>query len=348
MAEEFFLDPKMVSVTYFSGAFSIIAFVMIEAVARRCDRSGRGTSFSSCHRCYRDWWARDQGSILIGNIDTMALCMDSADNDIDKSQRGSTDRGKGGSYAGTRGACLLIGNEILSGRTEEKNLMWLARRLRAQGIRLHEAAIIPDVDNVIMTTLNRLRANFDHVFTTGGIGPTHDDITARAVAAAFAVPLVLHKRAEKLLRDHYGKDFNTARRKMAMIPKGARLIDNPISCAPGFSIGNVHVMAGVPAIMQAMARGLLAGFDKGDVWMSSLVSSSLSEGMIAAGLADIQKHYGDDVEIGSYPWMKNAGKGVNIVVSGYDQSVIMAAARDIQKGIMALGGASIITDPSIG
>ena len=156
-------------------------------------------------------------------------------------------------------ACVLvIGNEILSGRTKDANLAWLAVELNKLGVRLMEARVIPDVEETIVATLNEVRARFDYVFTTGGIGPTHDDITAACVARAFAVPLVRNPEAVRRLQAHYANpaDLNEARLRMANAPEGATLIDNPVSKAPGFRIGNVHVMAGIPVIMQAMFDGI--------------------------------------------------------------------------------------------
>ncbi|MEJ0010251.1 MAG: competence/damage-inducible protein A [Alphaproteobacteria bacterium] len=157
-------------------------------------------------------------------------------------------------------ACLvIIGNEILSGRTQDRNLAHIAAELNEVGVRLVEARVIPDIEDTIVATVNEVRGKFDYVFTTGGIGPTHDDITAAAIAKAFGVKLVRDKAAEKLLTDLYrGTDkLNEARLKMADVPEGSELIPNPVSTAPGFRVGNVYVMAGVPAIMQAMLKAVL-------------------------------------------------------------------------------------------
>lgn len=238
-------------------------------------------------------------------------------------------------------AVLIIGNEILSGRTSDSNLSWLAQQLGAHGISLREARVVRDQDEAIIAALDHLRGAFDHVFTTGGIGPTHDDITARCIAAAFGVDLVLHERAHQLLRAHYGKDLNAARKKMAMIPQGARLIDNPISRAPGFTMGNVHVLAGVPAIMQAMVKSLLVSLAGGAPLLSLCVSSSLPEGTIAEELCAIQKR-NKDLEIGSYPWFRSDALGVNVVVRGDDPARLQAVADEVCRWIRAQGGRSDI------
>ena len=173
-------------------------------------------------------------------------------------------------------ACLIvIGNEVLSGRTRDANLQYLGRELNAIGVRLAEARVIPDDTAVIVTTVNDARARFDYVFTTGGIGPTHDDITSAAVAAAFGVPLERNPEAEARLRRHYeDKDLNAARLTMADIPRGADLIDNPVSQAPGFRLENVYVMAGVPRIAQAMFDGIRHTL-KGGARMAGVGSSSV-------------------------------------------------------------------------
>ena len=163
-------------------------------------------------------------------------------------------------------AMLTIGDEILSGRTRDANLPHLAEALAARGIALREARVVPDVADEIVAAVNALRARYDHVFTSGGIGPTHDDITADAIAAAFGVPIGVREDARAILATNYANpevELNEARLRMARIPDGATLIDNPVSKAPGFSLGNVHVMAGVPAVFQAMVAGLLPGLTGG-------------------------------------------------------------------------------------
>src|SRR5260221_202527 len=182
-------------------------------------------------------------------------------------------------------ACLIIiGNEILSGRTQDANLAFIAKGLNEVGIRLREVRVIPDIAETIIETVNEMRATFDYVFTTGGIGPTHDDITSECVARAFGVPWVLDEEARRRLAAGYANpaDLNEARLRMAHVPEGAVLIDNPVSRAPGFQIGNVFVMAGVPRIMQAMFDGIKRRLIGGAPVLSRTVTSGLPEGVLAA------------------------------------------------------------------
>lgn len=240
-------------------------------------------------------------------------------------------------------AVLIIGNEILCGRTQDKNLAWLARLLEKHGILIGETRIIRDDSVAIIHALNHLRRHFAYVFTTGGIGPTHDDITTRAVADAFRVRLVVHPQAQKLVRKHYGDSYNSTRQKMARLPEGASLIDNPISRAPGFTMENVHVLAGVPKIMQVMAEGLVPRLRGSTPMVSRSISSSLSEGMIATDIEKIQQRYDCEVEIGSYPWFSSTSLGVHIVVRGQDVDAVDRAAEDVRSCIIECGGESIIT-----
>ena len=215
-------------------------------------------------------------------------------------------------------ACLLvIGNEVLSGRTQDANLKYIATRCGEIGIPLREVRIIPDVVETIVNTVNEVRARFDHVFTTGGIGPTHDDITSECVAAAFGLPWEKHPEAWARLEPHDRPgEFNAARQRMATMPRGATLIDNAISIAPGFTIGNVHVMAGVPRIMQSMFETLAARLKGGPPIASRAVHvSGVPEGAIAEGLGAIQARF-PGVEIGSYPFYRASGNGVAIVSKG--------------------------------
>ncbi|MGE0718536.1 MAG: competence/damage-inducible protein A [Alphaproteobacteria bacterium] len=236
-------------------------------------------------------------------------------------------------------ACVLvIGNEILSGRTKDANLPFLAERLNAVGVRLTEARVIPDVPQVIIDTVNDVRARFDYVFTTGGIGPTHDDITAECVAAAFGLPLVRNPEAVRRLEARYPPGgLNEARLRMANTPEGATLIDNPVSAAPGFQIGNVFVMAGVPSIMQAMFEGVKHRLVGGLPMLSRTVGTDLPEGTMAKDLSAIQDRY-PEVEIGSYPFFRMGRPGTSIVSRSTD-AVRLAAATDEVKAMMtALGG----------
>ena len=198
-------------------------------------------------------------------------------------------------------AILVIGDEILSGRTKDKNIGYIAEYLTNIGIDLREVRVVADVEDDIVAALNALRARYDHVFTTGGIGPTHDDITADSVAKAFGVAIDVDERAVAMLLERIPRDqLNEARLRMARIPAGATLIENPVSKAPGFTIDNVHVMAGVPAIMQAMLDVLAARLSTGRKMLSRSLSAGLKEGDIAGPLGVVQAAY-PDVGMGSYP-----------------------------------------------
>jgi molybdenum cofactor synthesis domain-containing protein len=224
-------------------------------------------------------------------------------------------------------AVIVIGNEILSGRTQDRNLNYLAERLGALGIPVVEARVVRDDEAAIVEALNTCRRRHAYVFTTGGIGPTHDDITTAAVARAFGVELVRRDpRAMELLRQQYtAGELNEARMKMADIPAGAELIDNPVSRAPGVRIGNVFVLPGVPAIMRAMFDGLAAGLRGGAPVVSRTVSAYVTEGGIATALAEVQRRHGD-VEIGSYPFIRSGRFGVSLVARGTDADRVEAAA----------------------
>src|SRR5438445_1697631 len=236
-------------------------------------------------------------------------------------------------------ACaLIIGNEILSGRTQDANLSFLARGLNEAGVRLREARVIPDDVGVIVSTVNEVRRAFDYVFTTGGIGPTHDDITAQCIADAFGLTLIVHPEARRLLETHYPVGhLNEARLRMAMVPEGAVLLPNPISRAPGFQIGNVFVLPGVPSIMQGIFEQLKHRLTGGERMLSRSVSCSLAEGTLAKDLAALQQRY-PDVEIGSYPYFRRADFGVTLVLSGTDNVRLGDAAQELMELIRALGG----------
>ena len=236
-------------------------------------------------------------------------------------------------------ACLvIIGNEILSGRTVDANLAHLATRVNAVGVRLMEVRVIPDVEATIVATIDEVRAKYDYVFTTGGIGPTHDDITSAAIAKAFGVPLHRHPEAERILRQHYTADqINEARLKMADVPLGATLLDNPVSSAPGFKMGNVYVMAGVPRIMQAMLDAIIPTLRGGEPVQSLTVTTDLPEGTIADGLTEIQHRY-PDVEIGSYPMYKTGAFSTSLVLRSPSAPRNEAAAAEIRAMIATHGG----------
>ncbi len=237
-------------------------------------------------------------------------------------------------------ACVLvIGNEILSGRTQDANLSFLGRRLNEIGIRLTEARVIPDIEPVIVETLNEVRARFDYVFTTGGIGPTHDDITAGCVAKAFGHPLTLNPEARARLEAHYPPgQLNEARLRMAHTPEGARLIDNPVSTAPGFQVENVFVMAGIPAIMQAMFEGIVHRLVGGKPLLSRSLTIAIGEGNIAQDLGRLQDTY-PDVEMGSYPFNRQGNIGTRLVLRATEPARLDAAARELDGIVKALGGA---------
>ena len=236
-------------------------------------------------------------------------------------------------------AIIVIGDEILSGRTKDKNIGWLAEKISAQGIQLVEARVIADNRQVIIDTVKTLSAAYDLVFTSGGIGPTHDDITTEAVAAAFDVPVIRHAEAERRLVAHYENtdlEFNAARQKMADIPATATLIDNPLSAAPGFILGNVHVLPGVPAILQAMFEGVRSSLPGGVVMTRITVQCGTGEGNIATILATVQSRY-EGVSIGSYPWFKPGQFGTAFVVSGLDQTATASAAKYVESEVRLFG-----------
>lgn len=224
-------------------------------------------------------------------------------------------------------AILVIGDEILSGRTKDKNIGYIAEYLTNIGIELREVRVVPDVEDEIVAALNAIRSRYTYVFTTGGIGPTHDDITADSVAAAFGVPIDHDPRAVAMLAERFPPDqLNEARLRMARIPAGADLIANSVSKAPGFRIGNVHVMAGVPSIMQAMLDAIAPTLKTGVKILSESVRAGLKEGDIGTALAEVAKAY-PDVSIGSYPFWSETGPDTNIVVR----------SRDVEKLAQAMG-----------
>ena len=236
-------------------------------------------------------------------------------------------------------AILVIGDEILSGRTKDKNIGTIADYLTAVGIDLREVRIVPDEPDAIVGAVNALRAAHTYLFTTGGIGPTHDDITADCVAKAFGVGIDVDPRAKAMLLErHKPEDLNEARLRMARIPDGADLIANPISKAPGFRIGNVFVMAGVPAIMQAMLDQVGPTLPTGARMLSETVEAgNLPEGNYAAGLAEIAKSYAE-VSIGSYPSMTKDGFANRIVARGKDAALVARARAEIEALVARLRG----------
>jgi len=247
-----------------------------------------------------------------------------------------------------RAALLIIGNEILSGRTQDVNLNHIAKALGSIGVRLGEARVIADDAPRIVAAVRELSDGYDYVFTTGGIGPTHDDITADCVAQAFGVDIGEHPEAMRRLGAHYaaqGTEFNAPRRRMARIPHGADLIDNPVSVAPGFRIGNVHVMAGVPRIMQAMLAGILPTLTGGPLLLSRTIACELPEGAMAEGLAAIQDRY-LQVEIGSYPGFARARFKAQIVLRSVEIPALDAATEEVMTMIRSLGDAPVLMGES--
>ena len=244
-------------------------------------------------------------------------------------------------------ALIVIGNEILSGRTQDANIRFLALHLGEIGAPLKEVRIIPDVHETIIATVNEMKARYDQVFTTGGIGPTHDDITAACVAEAFGVPLELHVETANLLEEHYGTDqFTEARQRMAMLPRGAKPIVNTVSIAPGFSIGNVHVLAGVPRIMQSMFEAVRPELKHGAPVLSrTWYALDIYESAIAASLESVQKRY-PDLDLGSYPFRREDGKrGVALVAKGTDVNELDAASELIRELIAATGETPVEGEP---
>lgn len=230
-------------------------------------------------------------------------------------------------------AMLVIGDEILSGRTRDSNTHFLARALTEHGIRLAEARVVADDHERIKKAVQTLSAGFDHVFTSGGIGPTHDDITADAVADAMGASIDIRDDARAILQAHYdrqGQELNAARLRMARIPEGAGLIDNPISAAPGFTIGNVHVMAGVPAIFEAMVASVMPTLTGGPPMLSQTLRVVRGEGDIAEALGQLAAAH-PDVSIGSYPFHRDGVHGSNIVVRSQDGAAVDAVMAELTR-----------------
>ncbi|HEY0440239.1 MAG TPA: molybdopterin-binding protein [Xanthobacteraceae bacterium] len=226
---------------------------------------------------------------------------------------------------------MVIGDEILSGRTKDKNIGYIAEYLTNMGIDLREVRVVPDIEEEIVAALNALRQRYDYVFTTGGIGPTHDDITADSVAKAFGVGIDHDPRAVALLRERFGEAYlNEARLRMARIPDGADLIRNKVSTAPGFRIGNVHVMAGIPSVMQAMLDEVAPTLRTGAKLLSETIRADAREGDIGTPLGEIAKAH-PAVAIGSYPFVDDQrGPNTNIVMRARDAADLAAAAKEVQ------------------
>jgi molybdenum cofactor synthesis domain-containing protein len=230
-------------------------------------------------------------------------------------------------------AMLVIGDEILTGRTRDSNIHHLAGELTRHGITLREVRVVADDHLAIIEAVNDLRARFGHVFTSGGIGPTHDDITADAIAGAFGVGIDIRQDAFDLLSAHYlraGLEFNSARQRMARIPDGASLIDNPVSTAPGFTLGNVHVMAGVPNIFQAMVASVLPHLTGGAPLLSQSLQVNRGEGDVAEAFGALAADF-PDLSMGSYPFIRNGAHGTNLVIRGTDAARIDDAMTRLAK-----------------
>jgi molybdenum cofactor synthesis domain-containing protein len=234
-------------------------------------------------------------------------------------------------------AVLVIGNEILSGRTQDSNLAYLATRLNDYGIQVREARVVPDVEQAIVDAVNALRERHDYLFTTGGIGPTHDDITAECIAEAFGVDLVIHPEiAARIERRPAPPDIMAARMRMARVPEGATLIDNLTGGPQGFRIENVFVMAGIPAVMQAMLGSLEGKLQGGAVVRSRSVTAHLGESQIAEALRAIQARH-PSIDLGSYPFFRADRYGTTLVMRGTDEAGLEAMLQEVCGAIVACG-----------
>jgi molybdenum cofactor synthesis domain-containing protein len=239
-------------------------------------------------------------------------------------------------------AMIVIGDEILSGRTKDRNIGHLADIMTAIGIDLKEVRIVPDEEDEIVAAVNTLRARYTYVFTTGGIGPTHDDITADSIAKAFGVPCEYDAQAYAMMEASYaarGMEFTEARKRMARMPRGAAHIVNPVSLAPGFRIGNVHVMAGVPSIFQAMLDNVVPTLKTGARLLSVTVHCPVGEGTIGGPLAEIQKRHPDTI-IGSYPQYLDGKFSTELVVRARSPEALEAAREEVAAMVKAAAPAS--------
>ena len=226
-------------------------------------------------------------------------------------------------------AIVIIGNEILSGRTQDVNVAAISKWLNELGVKLEEVRVIPDIENSIIKTINELRKKFKYIFTTGGIGPTHDDITSKSIAKAFNLPYGYHKKAYAILEKYYGKNkFNIGRKKMAMMPTKASLILNPSSAAPGFIVDNVYCLPGVPSILKSMLGGLTNKIKGGKKILSRTIIAHTVESEIAKSLEKIQIKF-KKVDIGSYPFFRLGKIGVSIVIRSPDKNKIDVCYKQI-------------------
>lgn len=242
---------------------------------------------------------------------------------------------------------VVIGDEILSGRTKDVNIGTVADYCTDLGIELREVRVVSDVEDAIIEAVNALRSRYTYVFTTGGIGPTHDDITADAVAKAFGVALPIHPEARAMLEARWaasGTEVTEARLRMARIPEGGSLIANSVSAAPGFRVGNVHVMAGVPKIMQAMLEAIAPTLQGGRKMLSAAIECGVGEGTIAAAFGALQQSY-PDVRMGSYPRMGRASASTELVLRAHDPERLAAAAADVRAMVAAAHAAAGLPPP---
>lgn len=245
-------------------------------------------------------------------------------------------------------AVLLIGDEILSGRTKDANLGFIATFLGSMGIQVQEARVVTDDRDRIAEAVNALRSTYQYVFTTGGIGPTHDDITADSVAHAFGVPIGLHPEAMNILTRHYeetGGEFTQARQRMARIPEGASLVANPISKAPGFQLENVFVMAGIPIIVQVMMDDIAERLESGAQMIARTIDCQVGEGTIAEELGEIQKRF-PAVMIGSYPFFRDKQYGTSLVLRSVESVLLDDAVQATVDLVEKVGGKPVERDGS--
>lgn len=236
-------------------------------------------------------------------------------------------------------ALVVIGDEILSGRTEDRNVAQVARWLNGQGIRLGEVRIVADEEKAIVEAVNSLRQDHDYLFTTGGIGPTHDDITIDSIAAAFGVPVIVHPEARQILHDYYSKRPNgltDSRLRMARVPAGAELIPNPSSGAPGVRMGNVYILAGVPNIAKAMLEALEGRLEGGRPLVSVTVRAHAAESDVAELLKAVQDEH-PGVAIGSYPFYRGGGYGADFVVRSEDEALAAGCAEALRERLRKAG-----------
>ena len=230
-------------------------------------------------------------------------------------------------------AILIIGNEILSGRTQDTNTSTLALWLNSIGVKVGEVRVIPDIQQTIIENVNELRKNNNYVFTTGGIGPTHDDITAESISKAFGLKYQIHKEGYKILEAYYKQgEFNEGRQKMIWMPENSKLILNPTSGAPGFSVENVFCLPGVPSILKAMLGGLKNDIVGGKPILSHTINLRTVESEIADSLERVQNKF-KDIEIGSYPFFRKGKVGVSIVIRSTEEKLISICYKDIENFI---------------